>query len=394
MILFLAAFLTIYGGLHLYAFVRLRHMFHPGPRIEKILTGGFIVMTVIPLLVRAAEQSGSEETALFIAWPGYLWMGFIFIFSSALLFTDLLRLCSRFLLQYFSARVPRLFSSQTIGKLVLFVALCASLFAYREASQIRSTHVVITSSKLAPSSSGVRIVQISDVHIGLLMQQSRLQRIIDGITAAKPDILVSTGDLVDGKLNRNDSISELDPRAALLAAVPAPSGKFAILGNHEVYAGLQQAIAFSHAAGFTMLRNNYATLPNGITISGIDDLAVNPELLSSPATETALLNRIDSRTFNVFLKHRPDIVPESDSKFDLQLSGHVHGGQIFPFNLLVRLKYPLPCGISSTSKGSHVYLSRGTGTWGPPMRLFAPPEITIIDVIPSPSQAKTVNKPS
>lgn len=385
MILFLISFLAIYGGLHLFAFIRLRRIVQPGPCSVRLLIIWMSIMTVIPLLVRLAEQFGSEETACLVAWPGYLWMGYIFIFTSTLLISDLVRLSVRALLFLFSIRVPEYCSSRTVGKIVLFIALGESCYACYEASQIRSEHVVVTSSKLPSSTARVRIVQVSDIHIGLLLQQQRLQRIVDRIAAAKPDILVSTGDLVDGKLNRNDAISELDSRAALLAAVSAPSGKFAVIGNHEVYAGLPQAVAFSQASGFTILRNQYCTLSNGITISGIDDKAVNPKSLANPDTETALLKRIDSRSFNVFLKHRPDLVPESDGKFDLQLSGHVHGGQIFPFNYLVKLKHSIPCGMTTTQTGSHMYVSRGTGTWGPPMRLFAPPEITIIDIIPSTS---------
>lgn len=384
--MFLVSFLAIYGGLHLFVFLRLRHTFRPSPLLEKLLIIWMSSMTVTPLLVRVAEQSGSERTALIIAWPGYLWMGFVFIFTSTLLLTDLIRLCVRCSLFIFPIRQQHGFSPHTIVKLVLCASLGASMYAWYEASNIRSNHVVITSDKLSPSVSGVRIVQVSDVHIGLLLQQHKLQLILDKIKEAKPDILVSTGDLVDGKLNRTDAISGLDARAALLAAIPAPSGKFAILGNHEVYAGLPQALAFTRASGFTILRNEYVSLPNGITISGVDDQAANPGRLPSPATEAALLSRVDSHSFNLFLKHRPDLVPENDGKFDLQLSGHVHGGQIFPFIFLTKLKHPVPGGMSTTPKGSHLYLSRGTGTWGPPMRLFAPPEITIIDVMPFPSQ--------
>jgi predicted MPP superfamily phosphohydrolase len=223
-------------------------------------------------------------------------------------------------------------------------------------------------------------VQVSDVHIGLLLQKWRLKRILEIIRAAKPDILVSTGDLIDGKLNRNDTISERDPLAALLAAVPSPHGKYAVVGNHEVYAGLPQALSFSRAAGFTILRNQTIQLNNGIAITGIDDRAVNPDG-DVRGTEAPLLNMVSQDLFRLLLKHRPEILPESDGRFNLQLSGHVHGGQIFPFNFLVKLVYPIPCGTTSTKAGSQIHVSRGTGTWGPPMRLFAPPEITIIDIV-------------
>jgi predicted MPP superfamily phosphohydrolase len=225
---------------------------------------------------------------------------------------------------------------------------------------------------------------LSDVHVGLLLQDNRLRRISDEIRRIKPDILISTGDLVDGKLNRYDAISAGNPQAALLASIPAPAGKFAVTGNHEVYAGLPQAVAFTRAAGFTMLRNHSVQLTNGITITGIDDQAVTRKKYADPAVEKILLTSVLPGSFHLLMKHRPDILPESDGRFDLQLSGHVHGGQIFPFNFLVRLKYPFPCGTTTTAAGSRIHVSRGTGTWGPPLRLFAPPEITIIDIISQP----------
>lgn len=367
--------------MHLYAFFKLRAAFRPRSQLTWLLIFWMSVMTIIPLLVRTAEQFGMEKTALVIAWPGYLWMGFLFIFSSTLLMTDMIRHMYCFVLRLCSSERPQDLFSRNACRISLFAAMVASVYACIEAGQIRSDHVVITSSKLPLSVSKVRIVQISDVHIGLLLQERRQKLILEKVMEAEPDILVSTGDLIDGKLNRDYGISELDPLAALLASVPTPSGKYAVIGNHEVYAGLPQAIAFSRAAGFTMLRNQAITLASGITISGVDDPAVYPESLADPGAETALLNSASRDSFHLLLKHRPEILPESDGRFDLQLSGHVHGGQIFPFNLLVRLKHPIPCGTTTTPAGSLIHVSRGTGTWGPPMRLFAPPEVTIIDIV-------------
>jgi predicted MPP superfamily phosphohydrolase len=338
-------------------------------------------MTAIPILVRLAEHLTIEKVALVLAWPGYLWMGFIFIFTSLQLSADLIYFLCHLINRMFSRQKPEYISSRTIGRSVLILALSASVYAFIEAGQIRSERVVIRSSKLPASLAQIRIVQISDVHIGLLLQESRLRRIAEEIRRAKPDILISTGDLVDGKLNRDDAISADNTLAALLASIPAAAGKFAVAGNHEVYAGLPQAVAFTRAAGFTMLRNNSVRLTNGVTVTGVDDQAVLARKHADPAVENALLKSVSNDSFHLLLKHRPDIQPESDGRFDLQLSGHVHGGQIFPFNFLVRLKHRIPCGTTTTGKGSRIHVSRGTGTWGPPMRLFAPPEITIIDVV-------------
>ena len=382
MYLFLISFILVYGCMHLYAYMRLSSTFNTSPNLSRLLLFGMTCMTFLPLLIRVAESFQLSKAALYIAWPAYLWMGFIFIFVSHLIFFDALHYSCRFALPHIFRSLPSKAFSRNICKIVLLLAATASIYAFYEAGQIRSEHVVIPSTKLPSSASRIRIVQVSDIHIGLLTQKKRLERILEKITAARPDILVSTGDLIDGKLNRDRSISDHTSSAALLDAIKAPLGKFAVLGNHEVYAGLPQALDFTQAAGFTILRNQAVALPCGVTIAGTDDPAINRKGLADPATEIALLKSIPQNVFLLLLKHRPDIVPESDGRFDLQLSGHVHGGQIFPFNLLVKLKHPIPCGITTTKMGSSIYVSRGTGTWGPPMRLFAPPEITIIDIVP------------
>lgn len=383
MYLFLITFLTLYGGMHIYAFFRLRDAFQPKPHLQWILILWMAAMTFIPLLVRAAELFGMEKTAQTIAWPGYIWMGFLFIFSSFMLFADLVNNFYRFVVKRIFKRFPEAISSYNICRIILAMTIVAGVYSIIEAGNIRTEHVVINSAKLPPSTSRIRVVQISDMHIGLLSQKDHQAQILKKIREAGPDILVCSGDLVDGKLNRDYRISGYDPLAALLASIPAPYGKFAVIGNHEVYAGLPQAIAFTQAAGFTILRNQSVKLKSGITISGVDDRAVKPGAVTDINTETALLNQVSHEDFHILLKHRPDIPPESDGHFDLQLSGHVHGGQIFPFNFLVRLRHPIPCGTTVTSTGSSIHVSRGSGTWGPPMRLFAPPEMTVIDIVPN-----------
>jgi predicted MPP superfamily phosphohydrolase len=368
--------------MHLFIFIKIRNAFRFGQQTKLLLIVWMLFMTIIPVLVRTAENFGDEKTALLFAWPGYLWMGFLFIFASTLFFTDVIHFLYFLLLRTIPGKFPKYLTSRSTCIIALFIATSASAYACFEAGQIQSDQVLIKTTKLPSSIQKIRIIQISDVHIGLLLQKNRLQRIAEIIKEAKPDILVSTGDLVDGKLNRNEIDLPTNPLSALLASLHTTSGKFAIVGNHEVYAGLPQAIAFSRAAGFTVIRNNSIQLANGLTITGVDDQAVIGKKHADPAVENELFNHISPESFNILLKHRPDIQQESDGRFDLQLSGHVHGGQIFPFNFFVKLKHPIPCGTTITEKGSYIHVSRGTGTWGPPMRLFVPPEITIIDVVP------------
>jgi predicted MPP superfamily phosphohydrolase len=381
MLLFLTTFLSLYGGIHVYAFYRLRDTFLPGRSAKISLSIFMLLMTLAPLLVRLSERAGMDRCAIFIAWPGYLWMGFIFIFVSALLMFDAIRGAYRLVNHIFSSSTSAFLSSHITCEFALILAFAASGYACYEARQIRSEQVVIKSAKLPQGIEKIRIVQISDLHIGMLFREGRLESVLQVIRGAKPDIIVSTGDLVDGKLNLEDAISHKESMAAMLASLPAPGGRYAVAGNHEAYAGLKQALAFTSAAGFTVLRNQSVHLPSGIIISGVDDETLLGGSSKAQIAENGLLATVSKDTFHLLLKHRPEVPITSDGRFDLQLSGHVHGGQIFPFNFLVKLKYPIPCGTTTTVAGSRIHVSRGTGTWGPPMRLFASPEVTVIDIV-------------
>jgi predicted MPP superfamily phosphohydrolase len=154
-------------------------------------------------------------------------------------------------------------------------------------------------------------------------------------------------------------------------------GAYAVTGNHEYYAGLENSLSFLRNAGFTVLRGASAKA-GGIVLVGVDD----PTALSSGPqarldTSKALAS-VTANDFIVLLKHQP--VVGSDTPFDLQLSGHIHGGQIFPFVYLTRLTYGVHTGLTELADGRRLYVSRGAGTWGPPIRLFAAPEITLITI--------------
>jgi predicted MPP superfamily phosphohydrolase len=299
---------------------------------------------------------------------------------------DSLRIAAWLAHRIFRTATPGYLTAAITCEIALSVALLASGYALFEARSIRTEQVTVTTDKLPPAVHSIRVVQISDLHVGLLFRESRLESVLQAVRAADPDILVSTGDLVDGRLSREDVISQLDRMATMIAAVPAKGGKYAVTGNHEYYAGIDQALEFTRKAGFTILRDQSAALPAGIIISGVDDPAgLRGGLPSVAPPETEILRSLSPQQFQLLLKHRPLVADTGLSHFDLQLSGHVHKGQIFPFNLLVGLKFPIPCGTTTTGNGAAIHVSRGSGTWGPPMRLFAPPEVTVIDIIRTPS---------
>ena len=155
------------------------------------------------------------------------------------------------------------------------------------------------------------------------------------------------------------------------------------MGNHEFYAGIRQSERFLKAAGFKLLRNQEYGQDDLFRIVGIDDPVGRgryKEEAAANLSETDLLARSNSQVFTILLKHRPTVENASLGHFDLQLSGHTHGGQIFPFNLVVRHFYPHQNGLYRLDKGSTLYVNRGTGTWGPPMRFLSPPVVTLIEL--------------
>ena len=386
MTLFLITFLLLYGGMHCYAYIRFKQSFRFSRRSSIIISSWLCFTTIAPVLVRLCEVNDFDLTAKAIAWPGFTWMGFIFILVTILLTLDIFAMIVRQFSRRKRAATPYLFRPHITVEIAFLLALGITIYGYMEARNIQTNKITIKTDKLSPTSNGIRVTQISDVHLGLIIREDRLNRMLQVVKESKPDILVSTGDLIDGRLSLQDSIKSYQKMTAMIAAVPAPLGKYAVTGNHEYYAGLQQSLDITEAAGFKLLRNGFITLPNGMTVSGVDDPAWKRMSLPAPAiSEEALLKSLPTGQFRLHLKHRPVVPPETEGLFDLQLSGNTHHGQIFPFYLLTKFQFPIPSGTTNLKNDSKIHVSNGTGTWGPPIRFMAPPEVTIIDIIPAKS---------
>ena len=374
MVLFLLTFFTVYGGVHVYAFFKARAALGFGWGWGVLVILWMVLMTTAPVLVRLSERAGFEGAARLLAYVGYNWMGLLFLFFSAALFFDAIRLILFLAGAALTGPMPQLSRLAGFG-IPLVLAFIIMVYGSFEARRIRTEVFTIETSKISPAAGRVRIVQISDVHVGLIVGKNRLERIIAQVRAARPDVLVSTGDLVDGQMDH------LVGLAMMLHDVEAKYGKYAVTGNHEYYAGLSHSLEFTRQSGFTLLRGEGRELPIGVTLVGVDDPTGEARGSGEPVSEKLLLAGRNSKTFTILLKHRPVVAAESRGLFDLQLSGHVHKGQIFPFNYLTRLAYPQPVAKLVRDRGSYLYVSPGTGTWGPPIRFLAPPEVTVIDLV-------------
>jgi uncharacterized protein len=254
----------------------------------------------------------------------------------------------------------------------VFLSLIFVVYGFIDARQVRVKTLEVKTEKILPNNGKIRIVQISDVHVGLIIRNKRLQVILDRVKEAKPDILVSTGDLLDGEL---DNVMTQSQR---FASITPKYGKYAILGNHEYYAGLKRSLEFTKAAGFDLLRDDVRHIA-GLSIFGADDITGERMGVNKDKRLFEKMLEHQDNGFVLLLKHQPFI--DAGENFNLQLSGHTHGGQIFPFMLITRLFFPKNYGYYELGKNKSLYVSRGAGTWGPPVRVFAPPEITVIDLI-------------
>ena len=369
---FLLFYLSVYGGAHAYLLSRTARGFRLGAPYPGLLLAVSAFMVLAPILVRVLERYGKELSARVVGYLGYLWMGFFFLFLSASSALDVLRGMLAALGWLWHRDL--MFAEGRLLASSIFIALAASLYGVFEAASIRVSRITLRSRKIPAATGRVRIVLISDVHLGLMVGRRRLQRILARVVALEPDLLVSTGDLVDGQM---DGLRGLELQ---LSALTPPLGKFAVLGNHEALAGVEASIAFTRSCGFRLLRQESAALTDFLVLAGVDD----PWLASAKGDpDRALLAALPPDRYKILLKHRPKVETAAAGLFDLQLSGHVHKGQIFPFNLITHLVYPVKMGLSPAGAGSLLYVSRGTGTWGPPLRVLAPPEVTVIDLLPA-----------
>lgn len=373
--LFVITVLGIYAAMHLAVWFTVRPLLGDRPQLP-LAAAWAAAMILAPLGVRLLENAGLETAARGLALVGYSWMGFLFLAfaGSGILFGY--RLLVRGLGVAFPPGLAALPTGPGPALALVLLVLATGLWGFREARQPVIEHLTLGSRHLSPKNGRLRIVQVSDLHLGLLNRQPFLTRLTTLIAPLQPDLLVATGDIVDAQINH------LDGLAQIFAELKPPLGKYAVIGNHEVYAGLEQATDFIVRAGFRLLRNETVTAAPGIFITGVDDPAA-----ATGAEEADLLPGGSARGWTLLLKHRPRVSEDALGHFDLQLSGHSHRGQIFPFNFITGLAYPRQDGRYRLADGSTLYTSRGSGTWGPPMRVLAPPEITVIDVLPEPAPA-------
>jgi len=320
------------------------------------------------------ERRLRRRLARLVAWPASLWMGFAFLLLVQLLATDaLLALAGAAAQAATGSGGEELPAAGARAAAVALVALVAGALGLRAAlAPPRDARVEIALSRWPRELDGFRIAQLSDVHIGPILDRRFSRHLVERVRALAPDLVVITGDLVDGDAEL------LAAEVAPLAELRAPHGVFFVTGNHDHYSGARAWTRAVAGLGIRVLRNERVEVcARGAVfdLAGVDDH--RGDVMGGEGGEdldAALAGRDPARPL-VLLAHDPSTFKRASTLgIDLQLSGHTHGGQIWPFAGLVRLVIPFVAGLYQRG-GATLYVSRGTGFWGPPMRLRAPAEI-------------------
>lgn len=385
-LMFLAVASTIWGSFHLYVGRRLLGTWEPAPRVRRL---GWAVLGahffIAPLTFSLLRRSGGG-LADGVQWFGYLSMGVFSLVMGLLLFKDLAWLgllgLDRLLARAGApppdpARRRLLQNTLHAGVLGLSGALAAA--GYSQARRLAEVErVALPVPGLAPGLQGLRIAQISDVHVGPTIRRDTVQAIVDRVNSLQPDLIAVTGDLVDGE------VPSLAEHVAPLAGLRAPLGVFFVTGNHEYYSGVGPWLEHLRGLGWRVLLDEHLLLPvrgAALLVAGVSDLSAarfEPEHLSDPELALAGAPPAD---FRLLLAHQPrSAFAAAQAGFDLMLSGHTHGGQYFPYTWLIRLAQPFTAGLHRLER-LWVYVNRGTTYWGPPIRLGSPQEITLVELV-------------
>jgi predicted MPP superfamily phosphohydrolase len=398
-----------FGGLHWYVWRRLVwETTVRGSIARRVGTGVIAAGPVLLIGAFVAERAGIPFLIVqIIAWPGYMWGALLVYLLLSLLVGELVRpLLRRWIARVNSSAtivaapedvlVPatgvsdvatrdrqqqlehpapvsrRLFVSRAVGGAAALAAVSTVGYGtYGVLSGPRVKQLTVPLANLPRAAHGFRIAVVSDIHLGPILGRGFADRVVDTINGTQPDLIAVVGDLVDG------SVEHLRSAVEPLSRLHARHGAFFVTGNHEYFSGVEQWTEHVQELGMRLLANSRAELPF-FDLAGVNDIQ-GERIGHGPDFVAALADRDLARTA-VLMAHQPvQIHAAVEFGVDLQLSGHTHGGQIWPGNILAGLANPTVAGLEHYGD-TQLYVTRGAGAWGPPVRVGAPSDITVIEL--------------
>jgi predicted MPP superfamily phosphohydrolase len=352
--------------LHLYVGWRIAPEL-PGPAAPWAFAALLLASAILIPLAFFGRRSRDRAAADRYSWAGMLALG---AFSTLLVLTLLRDVLLLAAWPFGIGSLPAWSALAVPVVATLFMAI--GIFNARRTARVRDVEVPVAD--LPPALQGFTIAQISDIHVGPTIKEPYLRRIVEAVNRLQADAVAITGDLVDGR------VQDLSSHVAPLAQLRSRHGTFFVTGNHEYYSGADEWIAELQRLGVQVLMNEHVLLRHGdasVVMAGVADTSAhhfNPHHRSDP--QRAIDGAPADAGVRVLLAHQPrSAAAAAQAGFDVQLSGHTHGGQYWPWNLFVRLQQPYTAGLHRLQQ-LWVYTSRGTGYWGPPVRFGAPSEIT------------------
>ncbi|MBM9536121.1 metallophosphoesterase [Desulfobulbus alkaliphilus] len=331
-----------------------------------------LFMAATPFLAYLIPADWPQPLVRTLWWLVFVWMGILFYLFWLQLLSLVLVIPARVLPAAMTRWYPR---GRRQLNVVLFLTAIIVLYGLYAATQWDTPRIELRTPLVAKDT---RIVLVSDTHFGVMTRQAWVERLIAFIDDLEPDLVLLAGDQI------NDHPEWLEPKAAVIARLVPPLGVFGVLGNHEFYVGFQTSRAFHDLAGIRLLRNETLILPDsGIQLIGIDDPTWGH------MDRAFMIRQLDQITpelspdhFQILLTHRPWAWDEKAVPLGIQLmvAGHTHGGQIYPFHKFVASQYRYLAGHFQQNH-SHLIVTTGAGTWGPPLRVGARPEVVVIDLI-------------
>ena len=411
-LIFLGVAFTALGLIHYYLWRRLVRDTTRSRRARRIGTWAVVGVSALVVVTFIGSRVLPHPLAVALSWPGYIWLAVMFYLLVGLAVLEVPVLVARLLLRRRAksathSPAPALvgggseppFGSPELGSrssngagaptadegrrlfLARGVAITAGLVSVGLVGSgvpvalgpPRLRRVQIPLAKLPRSADGLRIALVADIHLGPLRGLSHTRRIVDMINNLDADLVTVVGDLVDG------SVAELGAAVAPLVELRGRYGSFFVTGNHEYFSGYQEWIDEVARLGLKPLRNERVEIPGGLDLAGVNDVT-GASYGDGADLGRALAGRDPARPV-VLLAHQPIQAKDAAKRgVDLQLSGHTHGGQMVPFNLIVKAaQQPVVSGLGKVG-GMPVYVTNGAGFWGPPVRVGAPPDITLVQL--------------
>jgi predicted MPP superfamily phosphohydrolase len=337
----------------------------------------FLVQWFLPAVLWNRTQSLPAALKNFLYWTAYLSMGYFSFLLFILVVRDLawLGLAGAFALKWIPSDGRDLLYSGPAALTLAGTALVFftfGLFGALLTPPVKKVNIPVRD--LPEGLNGFKIVQLTDLHVGPSIQSGFLEKVVRRANGLEPDLTVVTGDLIDG------TVEQLKEEVKPLAELSAKLGKYYVTGNHEYYWGAEDWIAKVRELGLTPLLNSHENVQRDgavLTVAGVLDLTAAHFGPKTPCDPKAAFQGAPEKSFRLLLAHQPKSAFGAEGLFDLQISGHTHGGQFLPWTLIVGLFQPMSRGLYRV-KDAWIYVSKGTGFWGPPFRLGASSEITLL----------------